>query len=635
MAIIVAGLYLGRDLLIPIAFSIFLSFLLAPLATRLERLGLGKIPGSLMSVALAFAVMVGFGFLITDQIISLADQLPKYEGNIRAKVKSVQETSAGFMSRSAQSIHGFTAPLSESAPASLPGSGLERLSDAETARRLHAQQLLQPGGLAADAVTNGTPGEEIAPVPVRIVKERPEPLSYVGTYGSAVLGPLGTAGLVTVLAIFILIQRRDVRDRLITLTGRGQIFMTTQAFDDMTRRISRYLLMQLVVNTAYAIPVAVGLALFGIPNALLWGLMGLVLRFIPYVGAWFTAAVSVLLAIAVFPGWWGPLGVLIFFVVLELFINNVIEPWLYSVGTGVSVLGVILSAVFWAWVWGPVGLILATPIAVCLTVIGKYIPQLAFLDVLFGGEATLEPKLRFFQRLLAMDLAEALEIAEEYRQSGSLLALYDDIIVPALQMAEQERHRGQVDESKGSFLIRAFRDIIDQCAENDEADRAKALARSESNGTPTPEAAAGTAATIPVSITQNVRVMCLPAGDEADELAGIMLQHLLKAQGYQVETASVESLSSELLAEVEEKEAHIVVISALPPGAMVAARYLCKRVSSRWSTIPILVGLWNATGNVGFARERLESCGNSKVVTSYAVALTEIMRATQALQFAS
>jgi predicted PurR-regulated permease PerM len=635
IAITVAILYWARELLIPVALAVFLSFLLAPLATRLERAGLGKIPGSLVSVALAFIIILSLGFVITDQLISLAKRLPEYEDNIRAKVQSVQQASAGVVGRTSRSLRGITEPLATQTSTSPESGAAGQPLETEIARRMHGGGFLDTFEPVPSAGPNAARADSEEPIPVRIVEPPGDPLSYIASSVTGLLGTLGTAGLVIVLAIFILIQRRDLRDRLITLTGRGQIFVTTQAFDEMSRRISRYLLMQLVVNASYAIPVTVGLALFGIPNALLWGLMGLVLRFIPYVGAWFTAAVSVLLAIAVFPGWWGAIGVLIFFVVLELFVNNVIEPWLYSVGTGISVLGVIFSAVFWAWIWGPVGLILATPIAVCLTVIGKYIPRLEFLDILLGGRATLEPKLRFFQRLLAMDEDEAAEIAEQHRKSRTLLSVYDDLIVPALQLTEQERHSGQIDERTEAYLNRAFREIIDDCAENDVADRAAlpAEAVGGNGGTPAPEPES--AAAIPLSLAQSVKIMCLPAGDEADELTALMLEHLLRAQGFQVQTAAVESLSSELLAEVESSEARIVFISALPPGALIAARYLCKRVSSRWPKIPVIVGLWNATGNVNFARERLESCGNSKVVTSYAEALVEASRAAQSLKFAA
>jgi len=646
LAITVAILYFARDLLIPVALAVFLSFLLAPLATRLERLGLGKIPGSLMSVALAFVVIVALGFLVTDQVIKLADQLPQYEDNIRSKTQALQHAARNLLNRGAGPSRSFSESLSDKEPATSQSPPTERLGHPE----IVGPMLTPPVSAAPDArgpaqpePPSVLPGD--GPVPVRIVREPQNPLAYIAESLSSVIGWLGTAGVVIVLAIFMLVQRRDMRDRLIALTGRGQVFVTTRAFDEISSRISRYLLMQLMVNTSYAVPVTIGLTLFDIPNALLLGLMALFLRFIPYVGAMFTAAVSILLAITVMPGWGGPLGVLAFFIVLELIVNNVIEPWFYSLGTGVSVLGVIFSAIFWAWIWGPVGLILATPIAVLLTVIGKYIPQLAFLDILLGGRTQLEPKLRFIQRLLAMDQAEAAEIAEEYCCRESLLSLYDNLIVPALQLAEEERHRGQIGADQESFLLQAFREIIDETAAQEIAARAAQTALAEppsAESPPTPTDAqprpaehrstrAGRGALPPAPA--DVRIVVLPAGDEADELAGLMLEHLLRAEGYPVDTASVERLSSELVAEVQEQSAQIVFISALPPGALVAARYLCKRVSSKWPDIPILVGLWNATGNVAWARERLESCGKTKVVTTYAAALAETVRAAQSLQF--
>ena len=370
--VVTAALYLARDLLVPVALAVFLSFLLAPLADRLQRLGLGGVGGTLASVVLAFLVIVGLGFVVTEQFIVLADRLPQYEDNIRAKIEEVQSISSRVVARTTQSIRGLKEEIagmpttSTTMDAAIPPPELSLLPPA------HPEHLFNPPGPYAANAQRLPPGSTAtqAPVPVKLVEPQNGPLGYIAGSLSALLGPLGTAGIVTVLAIFLLLQRRDMRDRLIALTGHGQIFVTTQAFDEMSRKISRYLLMQLVVNTCYAIPVAVGLMLFGIPNALLWGLLGLVLRFIPYAGAWVTAGISTLLAVAVYPNWWGPLGVLLFFVMLELFINNVIEPWLYSVGSGLSMLGVIFSAVFWAWLWGPVGLLLATPIGVCLTVMG-------------------------------------------------------------------------------------------------------------------------------------------------------------------------------------------------------------------------------------------------------------------------
>jgi predicted PurR-regulated permease PerM len=620
---VVAALYLAQDLLVPVALAVFLSFLLAPLATRLERLGMGRIPGALASIGLAAAIFIGVGFLITEQFIALAYQMPRYEDNIRGKLQAVQRMSVSILSRT-QSVRGLTdtlatssAPGEQGAPPAMPGGS-------PVAHRSHLFRGADESAVAAPMASAEKP------VPVQIVQPREGPLAFLGKSLNVILGPLGTAGVVSVLAVFILIQRRDLRDRLIALTGRGHISLTTQAFDEMSRRISRYLLMQLVVNSCYGIPVGIGLALFGIPNALLWGLLALILRFVPYVGALTTAAVSILLAVAVYPGWWGPVGVLLFFVALEAFVNNVVEPWLYSVGTGVSVLGVILAAVFWAWLWGPVGLLLATPITVVLTVMGRYIPQLEFLDVLLGGQATLEPQFRLFQRLLAMDRAEAMEVAEQFRRDHGLLGLYDGLIVPALQLSEQDRHSGRVDEAKEVFIYRAFREIIDECAERDLHPRLP----SEARATESPVAAGANRAVTEVapSVSRNTRIVCLPAGDEADELAGLMFSHLLRAQGYQVDTASVEYLSGELLAEVEQMGAQIVCISALPPGALVAARYLCKRISLRWPKLPILVGLWNASENARHARGRLESCGEAKVVTSYGEAIVDTARTAQALR---
>ena len=295
-----------------------------------------------------------------------------------------------------------------------------------------------------------------------------QPLELVREALGSLLSPLLTAGIVVIFAIFILLQREDLRDRLISLAGEERMDVTTQALDDTAQRISRYLLMQATVNVSMGLLVALGLWLIGLPNALLWGLLAGTLRFIPYVGIWIAAAMPILLSLAIFPhGWLAPLAVLALFAGLEILVANVVEPLLYGGSTGISPLAVLVAAIFWAWLWGPLGLLLSTPLTVCLVVLGKYVPALSFLNVLLGDEPVLDPSSRFYQRLLAADQEEAEDLAEDRLESSPLVKIYDEILVPALRLAELDHHRGRLDNGRLAGMYQAVREIVENLHERE------------------------------------------------------------------------------------------------------------------------------------------------------------------------
>jgi hypothetical protein len=294
----------------------------------------------------------------------------------------------------------------------------------------------------------------------------------LGTYLGTLLGPLGTAGIVIVFVIFMLIGREDLRDRIIRLVGEGQLNITTQALDDAATRISRYLVAQAIVNGSYGAAISLGLWLIGVtladgwfPSFVLWGLLCALLRFIPYIGPWIAAAFPLILSLAVYPGYSVFFAVAGMFIIVELLSNNFMEPWLYGSSTGMSAVAVLVAAVFWTWLWGPIGLLLSTPLTVCIVVVGKYVPQFRFFDILLGDQPVLSPAERIYQRLLAMDAEEAADVAEEQLESSSLEAVYDQVLLPALAMAEQDRHADQLDDRRGLFIRDALRDIIDELHE--------------------------------------------------------------------------------------------------------------------------------------------------------------------------
>jgi methanogenic corrinoid protein MtbC1 len=338
-----------------------------------------------------------------------------------------------------------------------------------------------------------------------------------------------------------------------------------------------------------------------------------VMRFVPYVGPWIAATLPIALSLAVFEGWMQPILVLALFIVNELISNNVIEPWLYGSSTGISTMGILVSAVFWTWLWGPVGLIMATPLTVCLTVIGRYVPQLAFLNTLLSDEEVLPPEARFYQRLLALDPEEAADVAEEYLQENSLESLYDRVLLPALSLAEEDRHHGDLDEEKQRFILTTMRELVDELGA-----KAKLVAdAAQEVGDSSPPAA---------SVSPESSVLCLPARDEADEIAGAMLAQLLEAKGVHVLLLSAQSLSGEMVSQVSEQEAAVVCVSALPPLAATHARYLCKRLRPKFPTLKIVVGLWQTGGSTKKAQARLVEIGIDQFATTLAEATQHLVQ---------
>lgn len=627
LVVVALALWLGKSVLMPLALAILFSFLLAPVVTRLERAGLGRIFSVILVTVLSFAVVGSAAYFVVSQLIGLTASLPAYRENIQRRIQAIRGHE-GPISRAARSIETLKEDIAPTQPAQAPTARPGPISGVAT---------LQPPGPSADQAPS--------PVPVTVVPSSRSPFADIPSTLGWVVGPLGTAAIVVVFVVFMLIGRENLRDRIIFLLGRGRIHLTTQALDDAASRISRYLLMQLIINVSYGVPVAVVLYFLGLPNALVWGLLAALLRYLPYVGPWIAALVPILLSFAVFPDWWHPLAVIALFIVLEILSNNVMEPWLYGASTGLSSVAVIASAVFWTWLWGPVGLLLATPMTVCLVVAGRYVPQLEFLKILLGDEPVWDASNRFYQRLLALDDEEAGDVVEEYLAQHSLIAVYDDIIIPALHLAERDRHRGHLSPEREEFIKQSIEALLDDLEESEapledpvaerEEQDVSALPAGDKTGVSKAPAAGGTSTpsgksgawktprpdSAPLPPANPPAVLCLPARDEADEMAARMLASVLRRAGFPTQMGSAESLASEHLALVERSQAQIVCISALPPAAISHSRYLCKRLRSRFEKAKILIGLWNASGDLDRARDRLTCSGGDKVVRSLREAL--------------
>ena len=558
---IAATLRYAQEFFLPLVLAGLLSFLLSPLVRRLERLRLGRVGSVLATTAMAFVLIAGLTYLITAEFIDLAGSLPKYRDNLIAKITALKPRGDSLLSRAGKTIAEVTEALTKSSDA-IPQTGPGKVE----------------GTPARPATVPAVTGR---PVPVEIARTAENPLRTLKDFLAPVIGTIGNALMVMVIAIFMLIAGSDLRDRLIHLMGRGRLRVTTQALDEVAQRISRYLRAQMIVNASFGLAIGVGLHFIGIQNAVFWGLLGMVLRFLPYIGAWIAAAFPLVLSIAMFESWTQPMLTLGLFVVAELIISNVVEPWLYGSSTEISPLAVVVSAVFWTWLWGGVGLVLATPLTVCLAVAGKYLPDLAFLDLLMGDKPSIAQGDRLYQRLLALNGEEAGDIVEQHIAEHSAPAAFDEVIIPALRSIEADFRTGVLSEIARADASRIVREII--------ADLAPP------------------AVEIPLAAAP---ILLLPAYHEADELAALMLAQVLAASGVTATVLSSKLLSSEEVAQAVALAPRIVCISSFPSVSSIAARSLCKRLRSQLPAARIIVGLWKPD-DAAFAarRERLEKAG--------------------------
>lgn len=535
----ILALHFGQDILVPFAVAVLLSFVLAPLITRLRRIGVPRVPSVLLVVVFAFMLIGAVGALVGTQLVSLAHNLPTYQQNIEKKIKSFQTAApeGGLVDRTSQMLRELRAEIARGE------------SDGDPAAEVQEQQ---------------------PPVPVVRVEE-PEPSTWemFETVGAPLVGPIGTAGLAVVLVFFMLLERENLRDRLIRLIG-GDLYVTTEALDEVAHRVSRYLLMQLVVNATYGIPIGIGLYFIGVPNALLWGVLATLLRFIPYVGPVIAAIFPLTLAIAVDPGWSMVLWTLALVAVLELISNNVIEPWLYGSSTGISALAIIVAAIFWTLLWGPVGLFLSTPLTVCLAVVGRYIPQLRFLDVMLGSAPALTEEERFYQRMLAGDSEEGVDIAEHYLEEHSLAEFYDRVALPALRLAERDRQRRALDPERRAQVTENLLEVAAELADHELAGEVAAEER-----------------------VQGSVVLCVAGRTGLDLAAATMVAHLIEQRGIVARALPAAAIAPARIGGLNVAGVEWVLLSYMGAGALTQARPAARRLRKSAPNAHIAVGFWN------------------------------------------
>jgi predicted PurR-regulated permease PerM len=607
ITIVLGLLYFGQEVLIPLALAVLFSFLLAPVVSALERLRLGRVPSTLLVVFAALALVVGFGWIVEQRFAEIVTKLPDYRQSIQAKFQRLTR-SGGMM----ETVRNELRQSVRDAPTT-------QVVAATQASATTQSSVAVVGGTSAAApaplqsVPAVSPQPLVRPSPddpwaVRLYPKPATTLELIGEYLGKLLSPVATAGLVLVFIIFMLIGRENLRDRMILLAGGGRLHVTTQAFDDAATRIGRFLTAQSLINISYGVVIALGLWLIditigggqgGFRTALLAGLICAVMRYIPYIGPWLGAAVPLALAFAAFPGNAVFFVTLAMFVGIEIFVSQAVEPHVLGSSTGVSPIAVLVAAVFWTWLWGPIGLLLSTPLTVLLVVMGKYVPQLAMLDVLLGDEPVLNPTTRIYQRLIAGDDEEAAELALEYLKERPLEAVYDQILIPALAEAESDWHRGKLDDARHVWIRQGLKEIVQALGEKQQADENKAAsaatapeAKDHTVDVPATSTADAPAARLPLPDGSIVNVRCLPAHDEADQIVGLMVAQVLGRRGYTVTVANADSLASEMAASSNPEDVDVVVVSALPPKAALHARYLLKFLTARGTDLKVVVGLW-------------------------------------------
>jgi len=557
--LVIVVLYWAQAVLVPIALALLLTFVLAPPVTRLER-WIGRVPAVLAAVTLVFITLGLAGWGVARQLDHLANDLPTYRVNILAKIKDIR--GAG------------------------KGGSVEKF-----------QETIE--GIKTDLGQSGAP-KGTASRPVVVSSEAAGGFSGFSWLGP-VVGPVGTAGLVLAMMIFMLLERRDLRDRLIGLFGHGQLSITTKALDEAGTRVSRQLLLQSLVNLIYGIAAGIGLYVIGVPYAAVWAALGAALRFIPYIGPVIGAGAPILVSLAALPGWGGPLWVLGLFIGLELFTNLVLETVLYAGAAGVSQVALLVSLAFWTWLWGPVGLLMATPLTVCFVVLGKHVPGLEFVGVLMADTPGLAPEFGYYQRLLARDQGEAADLIERHIKTEAPRSVYDALLLPALNFAERDRLEQRLSMDEETMVIEATRELLSDAAESIRRLQPKQAA--SDNSTPPAQQA-------------RLRVLGIATNGVADELALQMLGHVLDDLPIVVEIATGRMLAAELVSLVQAQGISVVCLADLPPSPPSKTRYLVKRLHAALPELRILVGRWGPPALADDSTQTLRDGGATLVATT-------------------
>jgi predicted PurR-regulated permease PerM len=562
VVLLVATIYLAKPVLVPISLAVLLSFILTPLVTIVQRRGLRRVPAVLIVVLSALVLAAVTGWLVGVQVGKLAQDLPTHTKEIQDKVQALRSR-GGRLSKLYQMVQ----DVGQSEPTPAP----------DVKQKLTGQA--PPGSVPAAT----------QPVSAAAVDTQ-SPVGKLLDYAAVVLEPVADAGLVLILVIYILIQREELRNRLIGLLGHSRLAGTTRVTVEAAKRVSRLLLAQLCVNASFGAVFGLALLVMGVKYAFLWGFVTALLRFVPYIGTWIAAAGPILLSFAMSPGWMQPIDVFLTFLTLDTVTANVIEPLLFGHSAGVSPVALLVAAVFWTWIWGPVGLVLSTPITICLVVMGQHVPRLRVLWLLLGDRPPLAPAVAFYQRLLAGDRAEAADVVAEQVAARGVDPVLDEVLLPALRMARRERTYSGLTPADETFILDAAGQIIDGLA-----------------------GGGGAAA---VAEGRRPMVLAVPSHHRAEELTLQMLAVALRGTECDVHAVTTRALPVDIENQIERDKPDLVFVAIMPPGGLVQARYLCRRLGKRFADVRIVVGYWGKARDFDRLLVRLRAAGASYVTTS-------------------
>lgn len=573
--IIISTLYFGRDIFVPVALAILLSFVLAPLVGILQRIRVPRGLAVVGVVILAFALIFAMGSLLATQLTQLAGDLPRYQSTISEKIQSFRDTKAGrgTLERASDMLKDLSKEL-------------DKPKDAVPART--------PGSIAG--TTSGPP----KPVPVEVRQPDPGALESLRTLISPLIHPLATTGIIIIFVIFILLQREDLRNRLIRLAGSSDLQRTTAALDDAARRLSKLFLTQLMLNGAFGMVIGTGLWFVGIPSAILWGILAAALRFVPYIGAAIAAAFPLALAVAIDPGWTMLLWTLALFLIVEPLVGHVVEPMVYGHSTGLSPVAVVASATFWTSLWGPIGLVLATPLTVCLVVLGRHVERLEFLDVMFGDRPALSAPEIFYQRMLAGDPTEAAEKAEEFLKERSLASYYDEVALKGLQLAQADAERGALDQERLTTIRDAVNEFAGDLSDQENRPPEKANSTTDAEASSAVESVAENTAneklpilskeTLPPDWQGEHPVLCVAGRNLIDEAAAIMLAQLSTAHGLAARVEGPRALSTANIFRLDTTGVAVACLVYLDGAGSAHMRYAVRRLRRKIPNATIILG---------------------------------------------
>ncbi|MBZ6077791.1 AI-2E family transporter [Microvirga sp. WGZ8] len=599
--VVLAALYIGQEVFLPIVLAILLAFVLAPFVDIMRRWHLGRVPSVIIAVLVALGIILSLGGIIGFQLAGLATDLPRYQSTIKEKLGTLREGSFGRI------------------PAILKNVGRE--FDRAVQEKPEEKPAAPPSPVPPQEADSS------GPLPVEVHQPEPTPVELARNILVPMLQPLATTGIVFVVLIFILLQREDLRDRMIRLFGSSDLHRTTVAMDDAARRLSRYFLIQLGLNTSFGVYVALGLWAIGVPSPLLWGVFAALMRFVPYIGSFIAAAFPIMLAAAVDPGWSMALMTAALFLIGEPLMGHAIEPVVYGQSTGLSPFAVVLSAIFWTWIWGPIGLLIATPLTLCLVVLGRHVERLEFLDVLLGDRPALTPAENLYQRMLAGDPDESLESAEILLRERSLTSYYDEVALKGLQLAAGDASRGvltghQLDQVKD--VIRSLIQDLDghddtepERKETDGEPIASPASEKPTNKEPAVTGVPSTVLPIPDEWQAEGAILCIAGRGPLDDAATAMLTQLLNKHKLGTRNVPYEAVSRSGIVTLDTANAKMICLSYLEIGGTPAhLRYLLRRLRNRMPDVPILVGLWPVDDAVLTNQSRQASLGADYYVSS-------------------